>query len=70
MEEGGISLTEVNEQPRPHEPGIAYDDEYEYNDLKRRQAMEAEPSLREDYDQRMHHGHFKDKHHYKRNPFY
>ena len=49
MEDGGVTLSEVDETSRHQEPGIAYDDEYEYGDLIRRQKMAAEPSLRADY---------------------
>ena len=66
IEDGGVTLSEQEEIERDAEPGINYDDEFEYNDLIRRQKMEAEPSLKTKY------GLNKEKAslNFKRNPFY
>lgn len=43
MEEGGIQFEEPEEYLPPYEPGIDYDNEYEVEDLKRRQKLATCP---------------------------
>ena len=44
IKDGGVDLTELEEVQPDYEPGIDYDDEFDYNDLRRRQKMATEES--------------------------